>query len=110
MSLKSRLGIAGDHASFAGHFPTFPILPGAVLLDEALRTIANTRGIDLTQWRIASAKFLQAVRPGDELCLEHDTPANGSIRFTISAADRLVASGTLLNSAVDDRGAWREKP
>ena len=28
-----------DHPSFAGHFPKFPVLPGAVLLDEALQAI-----------------------------------------------------------------------
>jgi 3-hydroxymyristoyl/3-hydroxydecanoyl-(acyl carrier protein) dehydratase len=121
MHLKSRLEIAADHAAFAGHFPTFPILPGAALLDEALAAIASTRGIDLTQWRIASAKFHEAVRPGDELSLEHDAAANGALRFTIRSAKRLVASGTLVqalpeaiavpaaNSVPADGTAWRSK-
>jgi len=96
---NTRLDIAQDHASFAGHFPEFPVLPGAVLLDEALEVIARAHGIDLTQWRIVSAKFLDAVRPGDELSLRHDSPTEGSIRFTICAADRPVARGTLSISA-----------
>ncbi len=112
-TMQSRLEIAEDHASFAGHFPRFPILPGAVLLDEALAVIAHERGIDLTHWRIASAKFLDVVRPGDELCLQHDAAADGSIRFTIRAASRTVASGTLSHSApeaaIADGRAWRPK-
>jgi 3-hydroxyacyl-[acyl-carrier-protein] dehydratase len=108
MNMLCRLQIARDHASFAGHFPGFPILPGAVLLDEALAVIARDRGIDLLDWRIASAKFLDVVRPGDELLLEHDTAANGSIRFTIRVADRAVASG-VLSAAPEDGSAWRSR-
>ena len=52
--------------------PGFPVLPGAVLLDEVLPVIERQRGIDLTQWQIASAKFLEPVRPGDALRLEHE--------------------------------------
>ena len=71
------------------------MLPGAILLDEALRTIAGARGIDLTRWHISSAKFLDAVRPRDDLALEHDALGTGLIRFTVHAGNRTVASGTL---------------
>jgi 3-hydroxyacyl-[acyl-carrier-protein] dehydratase len=93
--LHSLIEIAPDHPAFAGHFPKFPVLPGAVLLDEALRLIERERGIDLTQWHIASAKFLDVVRPGDVLGLEHDIPKHGLIRFTLRCAGRTVASGSL---------------
>lgn len=92
----SELRIAVDHPSFAGHFPGSPILPGAVLLDEALREIARARGIDLVQWRVASAKFLQVVRPDTPLTLQHSTAGDGSsIRFAILAGIATVASGML---------------
>src|ERR1700730_9843847 len=84
-----------DHPSFAGHFPTFPVLPGAVLLDAALQVIERERGIDLTQWHIASIKFLDVVRSGDALRLEHEARRSGLIRFTVRVADRTVASGSL---------------
>ena len=84
-----------DHPAFAGHFPKFPVLPGAVLLDEALQVIQRDRGIDLTQWQITSAKFLDAVRPGDLLDLEHEAANNSLIRFSIRVAARCVASGSL---------------
>jgi 3-hydroxyacyl-[acyl-carrier-protein] dehydratase len=86
----SPIEISAEHPSFAGHFPEFPVLPGAVLLDEALQVIQRQRNVDLTLWQIASAKFLDAVRPGDALRLEHDAPKGGLIRFTILARDRAV--------------------
>jgi 3-hydroxyacyl-[acyl-carrier-protein] dehydratase len=98
-SLRSRIEIPRDHPAFAGHFPKFPVLPGAVLLDEVLQAVARERGIDITEWHIASAKFLDVVRPGDELHLEHDLPKSGVIRFTILAANRTVATGSLSNAA-----------
>jgi 3-hydroxyacyl-[acyl-carrier-protein] dehydratase len=95
------LHIASDHPSFAGHFPGFPVLPGAVLLDETLRAIESARGIDLSAWQISSAKFLDGVRPGDNLVLEHDAPGAGLICFAIHAGNRKVVSGTLSAASQD---------
>jgi 3-hydroxyacyl-[acyl-carrier-protein] dehydratase len=98
VTMHSPLEVPRDHPSFAGHFPKFPVLPGAVLLDEALQVIERTWSIDVSQWHLVSAKFLDAVRPGDTLLLEHSAPDNGTIRFTIRAANRTVASGSLRRS------------
>jgi 3-hydroxyacyl-[acyl-carrier-protein] dehydratase len=81
--MQSTLKISPDHPAFAGHFPKFPVLPGAVLIDEALHIIQRERGVDLAQWHIASAKFLDVVRPGDILLVEHEAPKSGEIRFAI---------------------------
>jgi 3-hydroxymyristoyl/3-hydroxydecanoyl-(acyl carrier protein) dehydratase len=94
-AVRTALRIAEDHASFAGHFPGFPILPGAALLDEALHEIERSRSIDLAQWSVASAKFLATVRPGDDLTLEHSASGDATIRFVIRTASRTVASGML---------------
>jgi 3-hydroxymyristoyl/3-hydroxydecanoyl-(acyl carrier protein) dehydratase len=98
MKMQSTLNIAPDHPSFSGHFPTFPVLPGALLLDEMLAAIQLARGIDLKSWHVASAKFLDAVRPRDCLVLEHEATAPGLIHFTIRVDARKVASGTLHES------------
>jgi 3-hydroxyacyl-[acyl-carrier-protein] dehydratase len=98
MKMQCTLDVAADHPSFAGHFPAFPVLPGAILLDEMLKAIELARGIDVKAWHISSAKFLDAVRPRDRLVLEHDAPGPGLIHFTIRADDRKVASGTLHES------------
>lgn len=105
-TMQSALEISEDHPSFAGHFPNFPVLPGAVLLDEMLKIIEQARGIDLLQWHIASAKFLDAVRPRDKLVVEHEAPEAGIIRFAIRTDSRKVASGTLsLRGGTCHRGA-----
>ncbi len=103
-AMESPLEVAPDHPSFAGHFPSFPVLPGAVLLDEALQAIERARCIDLKEWHLASVKFLGVVRPGDALRLEHAVPKIGTIRFSIRTAGALVASGSL-SSAPPPGGA-----
>jgi 3-hydroxymyristoyl/3-hydroxydecanoyl-(acyl carrier protein) dehydratase len=94
------IGIAADHPAFAGHFPGMPILPGALLLDEALHVIQRDLGIDLTQWQLTTAKFLESVRPGDELTIEHTGIADGAVRFAVRIADRSALAGTLSRVAV----------
>src|ERR1700688_1980914 len=98
-TMHSAIEVPRDHPSFASHFPKFPVLPGAVLLDAALQVIRRERDIDLTRWRIASVKFLGVVRPGDALRLEHEALSSGLIRFVVRVADRTVASGSLSNMA-----------
>ena len=97
--MQSRIQIAADHPCFAGHFPKFPVLPGALLLDETLRAVEQARGLDLTQWHIASAKFLDVVRPGDCLRVQHEAVSAELIRFTVHVENRKVASGTLRSAA-----------
>lgn len=96
--MHSTLNLAADHPAFAGHFPAFPVLPGALLLDEMLKAIEVARGIDLHGWRIRSAKFLEAVRPGETLVLEHEAAAPGRIHFSIRIDERKVAGGSLHES------------
>jgi 3-hydroxymyristoyl/3-hydroxydecanoyl-(acyl carrier protein) dehydratase len=98
MKMQSTLNIAAEHPVFSGHFPSFPVYPGAALLDEMLKIIESARGIDLRSWHISSVKFLDAVRPRDSLTFEHEAPSAGLIRFTIRVADRKIAGGTLHES------------
>jgi 3-hydroxyacyl-[acyl-carrier-protein] dehydratase len=95
VSTPSFIEIPVEHPAFAGHFPNFPVLPGAVLLDEILQVIERQCGLDLCRWKIASVKFLDVVRPGDTLRLEQETAQKGLVRFTVRVAERSVASGTL---------------
>jgi 3-hydroxyacyl-[acyl-carrier-protein] dehydratase len=97
VNLRHALEIAAEHPAFAGHFPGRPILPGAVLLDEALRLIEISLALDMTQWQVSSAKFLSIVRPGDALTVEHTSPVDGVLRFTVRCADRTALAGTLLS-------------
>jgi 3-hydroxyacyl-[acyl-carrier-protein] dehydratase len=101
-TLYGEIKIARDHPSFAGHFPQFPVLPGALLLDEALQEIGRARGIDLAQWHIAAVKFLDVVTPGDVVRLEHSAASERQIRFSLRVAERTVCSGTLTHAASNE--------
>ena len=90
------LPIPADHPAYSGHFPGQPVLPGVVLLDATLHALERAGRGSAGAWEINSAKFPSAVRPGEELTLQHEALPNGSIRFAIRAADRAVASGTLV--------------
>ena len=88
---------------FEGHFPTHPVLPGALLLDWVIDAIQQQLGRDVEA--VAQVKFLQAAEPGDRLQLS--LQADGKrVRFEVSAtrapaASRTVASGvaSLLHAA-----------
>ncbi|MGB4810856.1 MAG: hypothetical protein WBP13_00030 [Methylophilaceae bacterium] len=85
-----------DHPAFAGHFPGMPILPGVVLLDIALLSIANARGLALDSFEISTVKFLSPVNPGETLSIEHTISAKGTINFDILVEDRKVATGSFV--------------
>jgi 3-hydroxymyristoyl/3-hydroxydecanoyl-(acyl carrier protein) dehydratase len=92
------LRIAPDHPALAGHFPGFPVVPGVVLLDEALQAIesdAQAEGPSDSLWHIGTVKFHRAVRAGEQLQLEYELQPDGRARFELRAADALVASGTI---------------
>jgi len=92
------LRIATDHPALAGHFPGFPVVPGVVLLDEALQAIESAGRTDAppdSLWHIGTVKFHRAVRAGEQLQLEYELQPDGRARFELRAADALVASGTI---------------
>ncbi|HEV2269155.1 MAG TPA: hypothetical protein VGR92_06840 [Steroidobacteraceae bacterium] len=89
------LPIAADHPAFDGHFPGAPVLPGVVLLDEAIRAIELATGGEPRCWRVSSVKFLRTVPPGEALALEQERLASGTVRFTIQSAGQAVATGAL---------------
>jgi 3-hydroxyacyl-[acyl-carrier-protein] dehydratase len=95
MHRETAITIPDEHPAFAGHFPGTPIVPGVVLLDEALFAIQTADGLSLGACRIASAKFFHPVGPGATLVVRHQTLANGSIQFDIMDGPRKVASGNL---------------
>jgi 3-hydroxymyristoyl/3-hydroxydecanoyl-(acyl carrier protein) dehydratase len=86
--------IASDHPAFAGHFPGMPVVPGVVLLDEALHALGRMRNLDFSDCRISAAKFLSPVLPGQQLCIGFEV-AGATLRFDIYEGARKVAAGAL---------------
>lgn len=91
----AQLAIGADHPAFAGHFPGLPIVPGVVLLDEALHAIGGAIGADLSACRISSVKFLSPVRPGEPVSVSYEISGNGSIRFDMLSRERKIAIGSV---------------
>lgn len=85
-----------DHPAFAGHFPGTPIVPGAILLDIVLHSIAASSGVNLDICNISSVKFLSPANPGDELVIQHFASANGTLRFDVAAGTRKIAGGSIV--------------
>lgn len=94
MKNTATLTIPFDHPAFAGHFPGMPIVPGVVLLDEAMHAIADAIGHE-GAWQIGSVKFLSPLGPGAGVVIEHEAQANGAIRFDIREGERHIVSGSI---------------
>lgn len=95
------LPIAADHPAYAGHFPDQPILPGVVLLDEALHALAAHLDMKDAVWQLKSVKFHSPVQPGEALTLHSTESPAGGFRFEIRCLDargeeRSVASGSVV--------------
>jgi 3-hydroxyacyl-[acyl-carrier-protein] dehydratase len=96
MNKPAHLTVPPDHPAFAGHFPGTPIVPGVMLLDTVLHTIAAATGIALDTCEISSVKFLGRAGPGEELEIRHVLSAGGAIRFDVVAGTRKIASGSIV--------------
>ena len=91
---ETPLAIPREHPAFQGHFPGHPILPGVVLLAEALAAIEAATGQAPQEWTISNVKFLRPVQPGTALTLAHERLASGAMRFEIRSPLGAVASGS----------------
>jgi len=95
MTAQTLLTIPADHPAFAGHFPGMPIVPGVVLLDEALYAIASATGISLAACMINSVKFLSPLKPGEAAIIVHEVQDSGAIRFEIVCGIRKIVAGSV---------------
>lgn len=87
--------VPADHPAFAGHFPGRPIVPGVVLLDQAVRFAEALLNRPVAHWQIGNAKFFSPVGPGESLTFALSLKPSGTVAFSVSAADREIASGSL---------------
>jgi 3-hydroxyacyl-[acyl-carrier-protein] dehydratase len=95
MNSEISLMIGADHPALAGHFPGNPIVPGVVLLAEALRAIEAASGISLASCQIGSVKFQKTVAPGERLAVEFTVDAAGAIAFALRSAERVAVQGVV---------------
>ncbi len=98
MKKQTPLTIPVDHPAFAGHFPGVPIVPGVVLLDEAIHAIVANTGLAATVWQLSSVKFLSPLKPGEAVIIEHEQLVNGAIKFEVLEGSRQIVIGSLAPS------------
>lgn len=94
MQQSAEIYFASGHPTAAGHFPSNPIIPGALLLDEVVAAIAGEAGGVVI---IRAAKFLQPVRPGERVNLYWQPIASGGMRFECRrfGEETLAMTGTI---------------
>jgi 3-hydroxyacyl-[acyl-carrier-protein] dehydratase len=94
-----RQRLPNPYPAAQGHFPGNPIIPGAVLLSEAVRLIEADLRRSLAPYRIRRAKFLHAARPGDELLIAFTHSARNTIKFECAVGASAVLVGEVECSA-----------
>ena len=87
--------VPADHPALAGHFPGRPIVPGVVLLDQAIRLAEELLGQPGLSWQIGNAKFFSPAGPGQTLGFALQQKTNGAIAFSVHGDGREVAAGSL---------------
>jgi 3-hydroxymyristoyl/3-hydroxydecanoyl-(acyl carrier protein) dehydratase len=94
MDRLGELAVDADHPSLPGHFPGRPIVPGVVLLDEALAVVAANYGVT-APLRLLRVKFVTPVLPGDRVAVLGDPPVAGAVRFTCICDARPILSAAV---------------
>lgn len=88
------------HPAAEGHFPGNPIIPGAVLLSDALKAIEAGLRTALTLSRIKAAKFHAPTRPGDRVHIEFTAPVAGRLKFRCAVDGATVLTGEAVCGAI----------
>ena len=97
---STSLSFASDHPALAGHFPQHPIIPGVLLLDEALNAVQQAGIAVLAQpegwhWHISSVKFHRVVLADETLRLECVQQAGGALRLEMHVGHALALSAAI---------------
>jgi 3-hydroxyacyl-[acyl-carrier-protein] dehydratase len=96
MPFEVRRVIRADHPSLPGHFPSAPLVPGVVILDEVLEALIEWREkSQLTA--IRTVKFLTPLKPEQPFTISFSATneSAGEVDFYCRAEDRVIVKGRL---------------
>lgn len=88
-----KLRVPETYLYYDGHFPGYPILPGAAQLLEIVAEGMLRRGETRTIQRFSRLKFLGRILPGDELEFELRVAGDEAYDFFIRTPRELASSG-----------------
>jgi hypothetical protein len=94
---RAPVQVPADYPYFDGHFPGYPILPGAAQLSELVLPFVRRVRPDLGRLtHMARLKFTGRIQPGDtiEVVLE-ERPGQSQLDFSLRRGTTLCAAGTL---------------
>ncbi len=88
-----------QHPATQGHFPQRPIMPGAFVLDEAIRAVAAQWRLSPQHLVVAAVKFPNSVLPGQSMHLEiEDAVVKGHgtrVNFRGTVEGKVVITGSV---------------
>lgn len=94
MTPVGRFVIPASHPALPGHFPGRPVVPGVVLLDEALALIAAARP-GLRVAGLARVRFLAPVPPDAAVAVLTAEAGGATLGFACRVGATEVLAGTL---------------
>ncbi len=102
-SIRIAFGVPFELCIFRGHFPTVPIVPGAVLTGWVAELAREYCGWQHGTSNVTMLKFRRIVQPGLTYDLQIDVSAEGStLDFHIRLAGMTCALGSLMARPHDD--------
>jgi 3-hydroxymyristoyl/3-hydroxydecanoyl-(acyl carrier protein) dehydratase len=101
------ISFPSSHPALAGHFPGLPIVPGVVLLDAILNTIAAQYRVHYDRCTLLRVKFKSVMRPDQLATLSFEFSGPHCVRFELESADHPVVTGAVTfpepRQTTDDR-------
>lgn len=93
MTVECEFAVRDDHPSLAGHFPGNPVVPGAVVLDEAVAGLKRLSGHPVLE--IKRAKFHLPLPVNTTCRMQAEMRTDGNYALSCKADGNLILSAIL---------------